>query len=235
MAREEMLSSIANTSTTCALQATQVDRQPRARNYNGRGRRENRERTELHSRKVRSSSDTVRSNTAYTVLNTANKIPKQLRTTVSFMPTPPVPPTTHKQALARPDGAKWQAAYDAEMNAMQTTNVFDVVQLPPGAKATGCKLEFNIKRDGHYIVRPVAQGFSQRPSYDINDRFSFVVSWPTLRAFWVICAKEDLVMRQLDVTRAFLNAPLEEAIYVKLPPGFAAASDAVLRLWKALQ
>ena len=41
-------------------------------------------------------------------------------------------------------------------------------------------------------------------------------------------------MRQLDVTTAFLNAPLEEVIYMKLPPGFAAASDAVLRLWKAL-
>ena len=43
LAREEILSSIADTSTTRALQATQVGRQPRTRTYNDRGWRENRE------------------------------------------------------------------------------------------------------------------------------------------------------------------------------------------------
>ena len=202
-------------------------------------------RTELHPRKVRFSTDTVHVHTAYSALPTATEIPKQLRTDVSYMPLPQepyvhddlsMPPTTLKQALARPDGHMWKQAYDAEMDAMQTTKVFDVVQLPPGAKAIGCKLVFDVKRDGRYKVRLVAQGFSQRlgQDYDIHDTFSPVVSWPTLRAFWAICAKEDLEMRQLDVTTAFLNAPLEEVIYMKLPPGFAAASNAVLRLWKAL-
>ena len=72
------------------------------------------------------------------------------------------------------------------------------------------------------------------PATTVTYTFSPVVSWPTFQAFWAICAKEDLEMRQLDVTTAFLNAPLEEVIYMKLPPGFAAASNAVLRLWKAL-
>ena len=48
-----------------------------------------------------------------------------------------------------------------------------------------------------------------------------------LRAFWAFCAQEDTEMRQLDVTTAFLHAPLEEAIYMKLLPGFAAASGVV--------
>ena len=32
-----------------------------------------------------------------------------------------------------------------EINAMQTMQVFNVVQMPPGAKAIGCKVVFDIK------------------------------------------------------------------------------------------
>ena len=41
-------------------------------------------------------------------------------------------------------------------------------------------------------------------------------------------------MRQRNVTTAFLNAPPEENIYMKLPTGFLGTADMILRLGKAL-
>ena len=39
-----------------------------------------------------------------------------------------VPPATLAEALARTDADRWLAAYDAELNVMQTTKVFFAVQ-----------------------------------------------------------------------------------------------------------
>ena len=39
-------------------------------------------------------------------------------------------------------------------------------------------------------------------------------------------------MRQRDVTTAFLNALLQELIYMTLPAAFPVAADMVLGLWK---
>ena len=53
------------------------------------------------------------------------------------------------------------------MNSMASNRVWDLVELPDGVKAIGCKWFFKIKNDslGHierHKVRLIAKGFTQR-------------------------------------------------------------------------
>jgi hypothetical protein len=56
-------------------------------------------------------------------------------------------PYTIKEAWEGPQGELWRTATDAEVASLQRTQTFDVVDLPPGAKAIGTKSVFALKRD----------------------------------------------------------------------------------------
>jgi Reverse transcriptase (RNA-dependent DNA polymerase) len=146
-------------------------------------------------------------------------------------------PRTVADALRRPDADKWGAAISAELKAMEDFGVFSEVELPAGARALGSRVVLEVKRDGRYKARLVAQGFSQVSGVDFGETYSPVVSFPTVRAFLAVCTLHDLQIRQLDVKNAFLNAPLEdgEEIYIKLPEGYPERPPGtVLRLHRAL-
>ena len=49
-----------------------------------------------------------------------------------------------------------------------------------------------------------------------------------------IAVERGMVVHQMDVKTAFLNANLEESIFVKLPPGFRNGSNLIWKLKKAL-
>lgn len=49
----------------------------------------------------------------------------------------------------------------------------------------------------------------------------------SLRLFFAVAAAYGLVCLQIDFVTAFLNSPLEEVIYLKVPPGF---NDLQLRI-----
>jgi hypothetical protein len=106
--------------------------------------------------------------------------------------------------------------------------------MPPGARAVGCRWTFALKADGRYKARLVAQGFSQRPGLDFDDTFAPVSKLQTFRALAAVVAHDDLEWIQLDVTTAFLNAPLDEEVYMRQPDGFAHDPSQVCRLLRAL-
>ena len=68
----------------------------------------------------------------------------------------------------------------------------------------------------------MAQGFRQKAydSYDPDQTFSPVVHKDSLRMFLSVCAAENLRVYQADVKAAFLQAPLDEKIFVRAPPGY---------------
>ena len=47
----------------------------------------------------------------------------------------------------------------------------------------------------------------------------------TLRLFLSVCAAEDLIIYQCDVKSAFLQAPLNEKIYMRAPPGYSSVAE----------
>ena len=70
-----------------------------------------------------------------------------------------------------------------------------------------------------YRARLVAQGFRQK-AYDSYVQIKLSAHKDSLRLFLSVCAAENSKIYQADVKAAFLQAPLDEKIFVKSPPGY---------------
>ncbi|KAL6329425.1 hypothetical protein AAG906_018064 [Vitis piasezkii] len=71
------------------------------------------------------------------------------------------------QAMSCKESELWYNAMKDEMSSMRCNNVWDLVELPNGAKAIGCKWVFKTKKDSldnieRYKARLVAKGFTQK-------------------------------------------------------------------------
>ena len=151
-------------------------------------------------------------------------------------------PTSLAEALARPDGDKWQAAYEDEMNSIEHHDTYTWEPLPPGRTLVTGKLVFKRKpaRDGkpeRYKVRGCARGFSQTHGTDYNEIFAPVVKYKTLRLACGIAVRYNMHMHKMDVKTAFLHGNLEEEIYMKPLPGSKpplGKENCVWKLHKAL-
>lgn len=74
--------------------------------------------------------------------------------------------------------------------------------------------------DQIYKAKLVARGFQQIKGMDYEERFAPVISFPTLRLFLSLVAKEDLELHQMDMKTAFLYGELDEDIFMEQPKGF---------------
>ena len=151
-----------------------------------------------------------------------------------------VEPQTLDEALNGPQSTQWRAAMAEELQSLLSSNTWDLVSLPVGAKAVPVKWVFKIKRDQNgsvtrFKARLVVQGFRQQQGVDFDEVFAPTSKHTTLRLLLAIAAANDLEIQQLDIKTAFLNGFLEEQVYVKQPPGFPLGSpDLVCHLNKAL-
>ena len=97
---------------------------------------------------------------------------------------------------------------------------------------------FSIKidPDGNrlYKARWVAKGFSQKPGINYDDTYAPTMRMPTLRMLLNFAVQHDLILNQVDVNNAYLNAPLDADIYMKQPDGFVKDQDLVCHLHKSL-
>ena len=105
----------------------------------------------------------------------------------------------------------------------------------------GVKWVFKIKKneDGditRYKARMVAKGYTQEYGIDYHDTFAPVLKYKTLRIIMALSVGEDIVIEQMDVKTAFLNADVSEDIYIQVPDGMRlhVSGDKVLKLRKAL-
>ena len=151
-------------------------------------------------------------------------------------------PNTFKQAMQHPEPerSQWYKAASDEIQSLVDNGTFELVSLPPGKRAIGCRWVFKVKRnaDGtveRYKGRLVAQGFSQRPGFDFTETFAPTPKWSALRAVLAIAALEDLELESVDISSAFLNGTLKEEVYMKQPEGFEERDSSwVWRLIKSL-
>jgi len=150
-------------------------------------------------------------------------------------------PRTLREALRRSDGAQWEAAVRDELSSLQRNRVYELVDLPPGRRAIGCKFVFKIKRaaDGsveRYKARLVAKGFTQVEGVDFSETFAPVAKFNSIRTILAIAAARNLDVQQMDVTTAFLNGDLDEELYMQQPEGTVTpgTEHKVWRLRKAL-
>jgi hypothetical protein len=82
--------------------------------------------------------------------------------------------------------------------------------------------------------RLVACGYSQREGIDYGEVYAPVTSRDSLRAVISVAAGSDLLLFQMDAVTAFLNAPLDEDLFVRPPIGMDVPEHTVLKLQRAL-
>jgi len=137
-------------------------------------------------------------------------------------------PNTYREAMSSPDQVKWKAALDKEMGSCMEQQVWTVIrrdQLPRGANVLPCKEVFKVKVDEHgqvaeYKARFTPKGFRQKFGVDFFETFARTGQYKTLRVALSLVAKWDHELAQFDVPTAFLNAEVEEDIYMELPEGY---------------
>ena len=135
-------------------------------------------------------------------------------------------PTSYKEAMKSKHSSMWLDAMKDELKSMSINDVWDLVEIPKGAKTVGCKWVYKTKHDSkgnieRFKARLVAKGFTQREGIDYTETFSPVSSKDSFRIIMVLVSHYDLELYQMDVKTAFLNGDLHENVYMAQPEGFA--------------
>ena len=93
--------------------------------------------------------------------------------------------------------SEWFEAMKDEMKSMSSNGVWDLEDIPKGAKIVGCKWVCKIKRDSkgnveRFKARLVAKDFTQREGIDYNETFSPVSCKDSFRIIMTLVANSDL-------------------------------------------
>ncbi|TYK03644.1 gag/pol protein [Cucumis melo var. makuwa] len=133
-------------------------------------------------------------------------------------------PLTYKHAMNDVDRDQWIKAMDLEMESMYSNSVWTLVDQPNDVKPIGCKWIYKRKRDQAgkvqtFKARLVAKGYTQKEGIDYEEVFSFAMI-KSIRILLSIATFYDYEIWQMDVKTTFLNANLEESIYMVQPERF---------------
>ena len=140
-----------------------------------------------------------------------------------------------------PQAARWKVAADKEVASLEKHGVNELVlitSVPNKRKIVGTRWVYNIKGDGVYKGRLVVLGWSHVPGIDCGKTFAPVRRLQSIQMVLVIAAELDYEVYTLDVQAAFLNADVEEEVFVKMAPGYERSNESgvvlVMKLKKSL-
>lgn len=145
-------------------------------------------------------------------------------------------PSSLKEALELPDSEEWIESIIKGIQSLLENGTWEVVPLPRGKKAIGCRWVFKIKRDSNgsikrYKGRLVAKGFLQKQEIDYTETFAPTVRLGAVRTILALAALEDMELESVDASTAFLNGEMEEKVYMKIPEGFVVEGDDGSTVW----
>ena len=154
---------------------------------------------------------------------------------VNFVDSPE--PKTYAEAIHGAEKDKWILSIAEEISNLERRGV--VEQVPStGRNEVSVKYVFK-KKTKHgevykYKTRIVARGFSQIEGVDYNETYSPVARMNTMRVFVKMSIDRGFKLLTFDVEAAFLNAPLQEEIYIQAPDGWNVKAGHSLKLLKAI-
>jgi hypothetical protein len=133
----------------------------------------------------------------------------------------------------------WQNAMSEELNALTKTHTWDLVDLPIGKTAVGCKWVYKIKTKSDEFVERykaclVAKGFNQEYDIDYKETFASVARLTSVQSLIAVASVCHWDIFQMDVKNAFLNGDPSEEVYMLPPPGYNHPPHKVCRLRRAL-
>jgi hypothetical protein len=128
------------------------------------------------------------------------------------------------QALTGPRRKEWIQAINMELSAQRLNETWELCELPIDKRTLTTKFILRPKYDenGKEIklkARLVIQGYKQNYLEDFNEIYAPVSKLTTLRTFFSIANHFNMKMQQIDVKTAFLNAKLNDEIYIEIPWG----------------
>ena len=150
-------------------------------------------------------------------------------------------PTPRNTADARnsPYAGMWMDAEQAELQSLKDNGVMQPIgSAPPGAKVISTMMIYKPKSNSDGTLerckaRLVAKGFQQTPE-EAGETYAPTGSLSVLRSALSYAAREDLEVDQMDFKTAFLQAPLKEDVYIKLPSEFAGEKRVIYKLNRAI-
>jgi hypothetical protein len=109
--------------------------------------------------------------------------------------------------------ALWDKTMDEEMVTLDAKKTCELVLLPKGKKAIGCKWVCKVKHnlDGNisrYKARLVDKGYAQTHGIDYEETFAHVAKMATMRAAIAVATSRGWVLHQMDVKNVFLHVKL---------------------------
>ncbi|KAJ1600143.1 hypothetical protein NDA14_002331 [Ustilago hordei] len=143
------------------------------------------------------------------------------------------------EAMDGEDAQLWKEAIRKELEGLEAMGTWEVVHQPPGVPLVDSKVVLRLKLDADGVpvkhkARLVARGFTQGEGIDYQETFSPVAPLGAIRAILALAVQNNWEVHALDITMAYLNSTLKEAIYMKLPEGSGVAPGKVYKVIKGL-
>jgi hypothetical protein len=149
-------------------------------------------------------------------------------------------PTSYQQAISSPESKQWLSAIKDELDMITSKKVISFVPRSPSFNIIPSRWVFKIKRDVNgnvlkYKARLVAKGYAQLYGFDYTDTFAPTLHTQSLRLLFILSlTSPNHLIDQLDVKSAFLNAPLNEDVYMEIPDGMTGPPGHCVKLLRAL-
>ena len=134
-------------------------------------------------------------------------------------------PQSYEEAMKTVDAPMWKCAMDEEMNSLLENDTFSVTTLPDDKSKIKGRWVYSTKEGPNgniskYKARYVAKGYSQDYGSDYTETFSPTARMTSVRMLMQIAAQKDLLVHQMDVKSAYLNAPIDCEVYLEQPKGY---------------
>ena len=138
-------------------------------------------------------------------------------------------PKTYNDAITSPESQQWQKAMEEEISSLIDNNTYDLTPLPEGRTVVGGRWVYAVKLgpndEEKFKARYVAKGYSQIKDIDYHETFAPTARITSVRMLMQIAVQEDLIIDQMDVKTAYLNAAIDTEIYVAQPEGFIKSDE----------
>jgi hypothetical protein len=132
----------------------------------------------------------------------------------------------------------WYASVERELanpRDMGVVSEISQADVPSGATVPHSKFDFRIKytpdgKPAEYKSRLCVRGDQQEEGIEFKEAYAPTAAANTTRLLLAEAVYRDMHVHQVDVKAAFLNAPIEEELYMRPPHGIAKLKGKVWRL-----
>src|SRR6218665_421409 len=110
----------------------------------------------------------------------------------------------------------WKRAVSEEMKSLLSIDTFEICRLPEGRKVIGGRWVYAVKLGPNGDE----QYKSSIQDIDYSETFSPTVHITSVRMLMELAVPQGMIVHQMDVKTAYLNAPIDCELYIEQPEGF---------------